>query len=52
MQKSMFISHGFAIHIVWNGERGRDQRGVIWFVRGEYAICAENEDLKFKLSEG
>ena len=49
--KSMFISHGFAIHVSWEGDRGRDQFGNFWFKAGDFAID-ENNIYKFKLSEG
>lgn len=46
---SQFFSHGFAIYVRWEGNHGKDQNGYFWTIRGGWAICVDNEDLKFKL---
>lgn len=48
--KSMFISHGFAIHVTWEGSRGRDQFGHIWVKANGYAQD-ENQIHNFKIEE-
>jgi hypothetical protein len=44
----MFLTHGFAIHVTWEGNRGRDQFGDFWEKRGGFAYD-ENNIYKFKL---
>jgi hypothetical protein len=44
-----FFTHGFALHITWNGSIGIDQRGGKWFKEDGWAIH-EGGVYRFKLT--
>lgn len=49
METSVYFTHGFAIRVTWEGDRGRDQFGDIWIRRDGFAMD-ENGIYKFPVS--